>query len=1134
MSLELFINSGSITEIDLSRIDGVRFEDAFSVSSTSCAYLYYNVQDFSIPPITPPDVLNIPQTNYLMFDENASSDWDATTPTKIRISLKALGRILDRTSYQQKLFDIIKNSRVDSEITITKQSTSGDSFKKFKVIDANYFERIYDESGQKFYSFEWGGTDLVETADFLGLFDYLPSSEDRKDGFFTLTVEQIDSGVNTSEPPSQGDELLICIKPSSKYGLLDVGDATFDTITVDNIEITSASIDSLIIGDNVTFLNTASIEEIAQKAVSQRLERTVYTTPQYVPVPKWANEVRVICVGGGGGGGAGVDLNDAHFTIGGAGGSGGTISYKDLFSYISKGVYTSEVLERDADGVITKQITRPLKELDWVVYVHPGAGGRGGEVNNSLVIEDEDDALRKLLQVWDSYYGSSHYQSSTSNFPNEAYYGSRPYFFGLNPDYAYSLIIGDLSTKYIEGPIDAYVYGYKDGKYGSHRFYEITGINRTGDYQWKNRLYSFWFRNVFVKMQFGFNTQLGQRTYDITHFEDNKNANHWILNSYPEMSTYYPLYSIANKNLKKMYKSRSGSNGSPSYACIIDFTNINKETDVNKKSQMLKDAFELNTKWETKGLLQLWAAGGSGGEGGIAIKYSTLMKQRRYWSPNSRPKTVIDFEITPFGKNWKNHWAVAGFSGALFVLKNDTAPSNITTGLTGEAFTKLYNPIPFVEAAATENPSMEENMAANSIYISDAFKQWSLYSYDLGIFLNTENLSDPIVFRQHDAYRGGHGGLGTVEPLHYDSVITLKSNRNKLWGLEGEKWSLPGSAWYYDKDKSNPARRGTPADYYLNSSPNAPQNWITDTSPTSFFMSIYDDGHLFTRVNRWAYDTSGIDLSELTWQNAAQRLAQYPKRRTPFSRPPYFDAYQTAKTGVTGGGGGTGWAGFDPIGKVNPDDPIIIEIFDGINYPLGEAIIDIMDMPKEYLANLKALNPVSSNVDFVSLNFYNYGNHKHIRVGKGGKHRELTVGDNRYQIGGDGGNAIRRWVVEEAGTNQFEKTLYNIKTVLEPSLPYGTDPNPPIVDGVPVISWGAGGGGGGAGGIDIGSVNPADIIVDTDSRTAGGQVSTELNQRTAVRIPLYALLDENNNWRTVPAQNGADGVTGVVIVEFRS
>lgn len=256
MSLELFINSGSITEIDLSRIDGVRFEDAFSVSSTTCATLYYNVQDFSIPPVTPVGVLNIPETNYFMFDENAASDWNATTPTKIRISLKALGRILDRTNYQQKLFDIIKNRRVDSEITLTKLPTLNDSdpksLKKFKITEANYLERTYDDDGQKFYSLEWGGTDLTETADFTGLFDYLPSSEDRKDGFFTLTVQQLDSEVNNDEPPSQGDELLICIKPSAKYGLLDVVDANFDNLNIDNVDVISGSMDVLEISSSIT------------------------------------------------------------------------------------------------------------------------------------------------------------------------------------------------------------------------------------------------------------------------------------------------------------------------------------------------------------------------------------------------------------------------------------------------------------------------------------------------------------------------------------------------------------------------------------------------------------------------------------------------------------------------------------------------------------------------------------------------------------------------------------------------------------------------------------------------------------------------------------------------------------------
>lgn len=256
MSLELFINSGSISEIDLSRIDGVRFEDALSVASTTCASLYYNTQEFSIPPITPPGTLNIPQTNYFMFDDDASSDWNASTPTKIRISLKAIGRIIDRTSYQQKLFDIIKNSRVDSEITLTKMPTLNEadptSFKKFKVVEANYLERTYDESGQKFYALEWGTNDLTETADLTGLFDYFPSSDDQKDGFFTLTVTQIDGDVNSAEPPQQGDELLICITPSSRYGFLDVVDANFDNINIENVDVTSGSMDSLEVSQSMT------------------------------------------------------------------------------------------------------------------------------------------------------------------------------------------------------------------------------------------------------------------------------------------------------------------------------------------------------------------------------------------------------------------------------------------------------------------------------------------------------------------------------------------------------------------------------------------------------------------------------------------------------------------------------------------------------------------------------------------------------------------------------------------------------------------------------------------------------------------------------------------------------------------
>ena len=255
MSLELFINSGSINEIDLSRIDGARFEDVFSINMNSCVSFYYNTQDFSIPPVTPPGTLNIPETNTFMFDENVAADWDNVTPTKIRLSLKSIGRLIERTNYQERMFEIIKNRKVGSQITITKYSTTSESdptsFKTFEIVEANYFERVYDESGQRFYALEWGSINLTETADFGGLFDYLSSSEDRKDGFFTLTVTQVDTGVNSLEPPSQGDELSICITPSTKFGFLDVADAHFDSIQLDTIDIVSASMDSLLVTGSI-------------------------------------------------------------------------------------------------------------------------------------------------------------------------------------------------------------------------------------------------------------------------------------------------------------------------------------------------------------------------------------------------------------------------------------------------------------------------------------------------------------------------------------------------------------------------------------------------------------------------------------------------------------------------------------------------------------------------------------------------------------------------------------------------------------------------------------------------------------------------------------------------------------------
>ncbi len=255
MSLELFINSGSINEIDLSRIDGARFEDVFSINMNSCVSFYYNTQDFSIPPVTPPGTLNIPETNTFMFDENVAADWDNVTPTKIRLSLKSIGRLIERTNYQERMFEIIKNRKVGSQITITKYSTTSESdptsFKTFEIVEANYFERVYDESGQRFYALEWGSINLTETADLSGLFDYLSSSEDRKDGFFTLTVTQVDTGVNSLEPPSHGDELSICITPSTKFGFLDVADAHFDSIQLDNIDVVSASIDSLFVTGSI-------------------------------------------------------------------------------------------------------------------------------------------------------------------------------------------------------------------------------------------------------------------------------------------------------------------------------------------------------------------------------------------------------------------------------------------------------------------------------------------------------------------------------------------------------------------------------------------------------------------------------------------------------------------------------------------------------------------------------------------------------------------------------------------------------------------------------------------------------------------------------------------------------------------
>lgn len=259
MSLELFINSGSIPEINLSTIEGVRFEDVFSVSSPSCATLKYNTGTFIYPNVAPEFAFTIqipPETNYFMFDEDCSSDWDGTTPTTIRLNLKALGRLVETTNYQQKLFEIIKNRLVNSEISITKKSAISESdpstYKTFQILEASYFERNYDTGTQKFYAIEWGGNVLTETADFFGLFNYLPvSAEDRKDGFFTLVVTQTDTSSNLAELPVDDDELLICITPSKKYGFFEGVSGSFDSINITNVDITSASLESLFVDGDV-------------------------------------------------------------------------------------------------------------------------------------------------------------------------------------------------------------------------------------------------------------------------------------------------------------------------------------------------------------------------------------------------------------------------------------------------------------------------------------------------------------------------------------------------------------------------------------------------------------------------------------------------------------------------------------------------------------------------------------------------------------------------------------------------------------------------------------------------------------------------------------------------------------------
>jgi hypothetical protein len=1190
MSLELFINSGSITEIDLSRIDGVRFEDAFSVSSTTCATLYYNVQDFSIPPVTPVGVLNIPETNYFMFDENAASDWNATTPTKIRISLKALGRILDRTAYQQKLFDIIKNRRVDSEITLTKLPTLNDSdpksLKKFKITEVNYLERTYDDDGQKFYSLEWGGTDLTETADFTGLFDYLPSSEDRKDGFFTLTVQQLDSEVNNDEPPSQGDELLICIKPSAKYGLLDVVDSTFDTITVDNILITSASVDSLIVNGNTTFLDTGSIEATIRNLLEPKNPiKIICDTAQYVEVPKWAKSIKVTVIGGGGGGGAGVDLNDAHFTLGGSGGSGGSITSFD-FATINK-----RLIGRD--------------EVDLVIYVQPGAGGKGGVVANNLVIEDENDALQQFKNAW-NYFNDPQLLKPIKGFNNPKHdkIGARPFFYGLNIDYAYSLIIGDLQTKYSGGASKTEKYqifnpditpntnfaDYYLDRYKIYRFdkfipgrkYDSNGfpINRNSPEWWKeereDNVHTHWFRKNAVT----YFVQLVEKVYGgVTYYEKELIGTSVIPVEYDYIIFQPNIDDVAKTNLRKMYVSNSGGDGSPSYAALLDFTEVNKETDPQKKLELIRiqhyeAAYGINSyKLATAKSLEEWREafdwwflansdakayniiithGGSGGLGGIAIKYSKNIKVNdgetdRYWStvngglrrpnfisknfPNTQNPVVNEsLSLHVFNQRSYFNWSKFGYGGLLEFIKNDIVYAN------GVRHTKAYNPIPFVESAASKQFG-DNRIRGNFFVLDDA---WAKYVPNLGIIepfvIDPYNVTEvysasvPLLlqtagFGRKD-YRGGMSGYGVSEPIHNTAFVELKTNRDKIFGIEAYRWDTSKDLEYYngefryDISLAPQPIRMKPLDYYLHSSPNSPQNLITETNPSSFFTVRYDNGVMFSRVRKWEiigvnsfteygfYNIFNQDyLQSLISGAKVSYLYSRPFNlvKTPLNNDAFISDTQTAIyqerhvnddfVGVTGGAGGLGWTGFDPIGK---------------HKDTGE-IIDIMDMSSNYLAEVRVKNPsYRLELDFNTVSFFNYDNFEHIKVGKGGTHRLAKEGDNRYQVGGDGGNAIRRWIYKDG----------QVQTILPPSLPFGTDPNPPIIEGVPVISWGAGGGAGGSGGIDIS--NSAEVSFTNEN---------EHGTKKAI-VYLDDLLDENNEWRKVGGQNGADGHQGVVIVEF--
>lgn len=952
------------------------------------------------------------------------------------------------------------------------------------------YNLISTGSGEVVHIFNWNGIDeifippgftttLNTTESLQSMINYVSSSNGLEpDELFFFEPEQMFFGNLFGNVEADViDSTGVYTKKISSNELIQFGEAIFGgTIQVTGSMDVSGSL--LVEGKTIDTVINEKITKSKYTTIRRK-----YTKPQYVPVPKWATSVVVYIVGGGGGGGAGVDINDAHFTLGGSGGSGGSVVVKDYTDMFS-GKF-EEFFGIDEDLGVRR---------DWVIYVNPGAGGKGGTVANNLVIENENDAYQKFKDVWNGYWqfskdGSDQRKTSEPNiqFPsgNAKYnrnfkYGMRPYFYGLNIDYAYNLIIGGISTIL-------------------------------------NDIYTKETVNPFI----GAVDSEPYRALPLNTSE-----------------------TLAAKNLKKMYVSNGGGNGAPSFAVMLNFTRINRESDPVKKSELLlrehklasgnpafdDELYPMPASEAVSNSLYGIALGGSGGNGGIAIKYSknNFTKIDNFnWNQLDpinnifvRKKDgvegvydtnkinsleaykdynkidVVNRRDLAYNINSYHHWSNT-FGGILPIIKKDITTDDYFK-LQGHS--KLYNPIPFVESAATE---MAEAYPKSTINILiDPWKTWNTYPIEPSI---DKAFSKEQIIPKTKEYVGGYSGYGVSEPL-FDSSGKYVAIRGNTWGTG---WYLPRIGASFNRSDISSAYeaqfmdyysgeylygmksiRRIPADGYLHSAPNARQDWISEEGPPGSFMKIYNKSLLFSRVKR--YITIGND------PNAVKIMTPYSKYS---NKDKSFQGSNDDNdmVGILGGAGGLGWAGFLPFGK---------------HKDTGE-IIDIMDMPPEYFASLRTVSEENFLDDFLFVNFYNTDNAEHVKIGKGGIHRKNQSGDRNFQVGGNGGNAIRRWKPKL----KPDSTLlypFEFEIILDPTLPTNDSGNPKL------IRHGAGGGAGGSGGININ--------ITGNEGNSGNIQNNVVTYEGRVRID--SLLDENNEWLRIAAQDGKDGMNGCVIIEF--